>query len=200
VPCIFIWSLHSTLYLTNVPSSLFIHALIIPSYLASFTFASIPTTPHRLLISPLHTVSDKLSFISFHTCLYNTILPCFLHLRLNTYHPTSSSDLSTPHCIWQTFLRLFSLHALIVPSYLVPSPSPQYLPPHIFFWSLHSTLYLTGFLSSSFFITCPWYDLRLHSSPHYLLPIVFLICSFLIYTFVETCHLYLFSFHETRQV
>jgi hypothetical protein len=50
---------------------------------------------------------------------------------------------------------------------LLPSPSLQYLPPHIFFWSFHSIMSLTSY-PSSLIITCtclyhlPWYALPYH--------------------------------------
>jgi hypothetical protein len=53
------------------------------------------TTPHLLLISSFHNVSDD--WLSFISSYYVSIpsQPCFPHLLCNIYHPTSS-DLFIP--------------------------------------------------------------------------------------------------------
>ena len=56
--------------------------------LASLTFSAMSTTPHRLLISSFHNVSDQLSFISFYIHPFSLNPASFLH-----HHSTYFSSL-----------------------------------------------------------------------------------------------------------
>ena len=88
-------SLHSIMSLTGSPSSLLITC---PYHLniASLTFSAKSTTPHFLLISSFHNVSDWFSFISSYY-MSKPSQPCFPRLLCNIYHLTSSSNLVLDH-------------------------------------------------------------------------------------------------------
>ena len=109
------------MYLTSSPSSLLITCPYHLS-LASLTFSSTFTSSHLLLIFSFHNVSDQLSFL-YHLSLASLIFSAtFTSSHLLLISLSTMSLTSSP---------IFAISALL------PSPSLQYLSPHIFVWSLY---------------------------------------------------------------
>ena len=161
--------------LTSSPSSLLIKCPYHLS-LASLTFFAMSSTSH-LLISSFHHVSDQLSFISSYSVSIPS-QPIFPHLLCNVYHPTLliSSFHNVSDQLSFIYLVLLSVHTI---SALLPSPSLQCRPPHIF-WSFHSIMSLTS-SPSSLLIKCPYH---------------LCLASYILSSMSTTPHLLISSFHN----
>ena len=110
------------------------------------------TTPHLLLISSFHNVSNQLSFISSFYMFIPSASFTFSAMPTTSHHLLISSFNNVCD---KVFFHLFLLHLHTI-STLFPSPSRQCLPLHIYFCSLHSIMYLISSLSS-LLIACSYH-------------------------------------------
>ena len=116
-----------------------------PAFLLSFISGLLSSSSLQCL--PLHI------FLYLHSMMFLTgspvylLIPCLCHLNLASL--TFSAMFATPHLLISLFDNvsegssssfLLRVHTI---STLLPSPSLQCLPPHIFFWSLHLIISLT---------------------------------------------------------